>query len=100
MTTTQPDPATTYADDMGELYEAVKNLVDLYLNRVPAKELDREQLADCITEGLSDELARLYDIERQHDALAKAATDGGFVDLTDALAHASNGQVGQFGGAQ
>lgn len=88
-----------YADDFQELNEAVRRLVDLYLDRVPEPEVEREQLAECITQGLSDGVIDLMTTQRAYDALTKAATDGGFVDLTDALAHASNGQVGKYGGA-
>lgn len=93
---TAPQPEAT---DSQELFDAVKNLVGIYFKRVPAADTDPEQLTDLITEGLSDEFARLCEIERTHDALVEAAHDGGFVDLTDALAHASDGQVGKFGGA-
>jgi hypothetical protein len=85
--------------DSQELFDAVKNLAGIYFKRVPAADMDQEQLADCITEGLGDEFSRLCDIERTHNALAEEAERGGFVDLTDALAHASDGQVGKFGGA-
>lgn len=89
-------PVTT---DTQELHDAVKNLVGIYFKRVPAADTDPEQLVDLITEGLSDEFVRLCEIERLADALVKEARRGGFVDLMDALAHASDGQVGKFGGA-
>lgn len=90
----------TSSEDLQELFDAVKNLVGIYFARVPVAQLDQEQLADCITEGLGDEFARLWEIERLSEAVAKEAHRGGFVDLYDALAHASAGQVGKFGGAR
>jgi hypothetical protein len=91
---------TQTTTDTQELHDAVKNLVRIYFKRVPTANTDPEQLIELIAEGLGDEFARLCEIERAHDALVEEAHRGGFVDLTDALAHASNGQVGKFGGAQ
>lgn len=86
------------ATDTQELHDAVKNLVGIYFKRVPVTDTDPEQLTELIAEGLSDEFVRLCEIERTHDALVEEAQLGGFADLTDALAHASDGQVGKFGG--
>lgn len=89
-------PSTT---DSQELHDAVKNLVGIYFKRVPVADTDPAHLVDLIAEGLGDEFVRLCEIERHCDVLVKEAHRGGFVDLFDALAHASDGQVGKFGGA-
>lgn len=58
------------ADGLAKSREAIENLINLYLDNVPAAELDREQLAEAVYEGLSDELDRLYRITATADDLA------------------------------
>ncbi|MDX3587320.1 hypothetical protein [Streptomyces europaeiscabiei] len=58
------------ADGLAKSREAIENLINLYLDNVPAAELDREQLAETVYEGLSDELDRLYRITATADVLA------------------------------
>lgn len=67
-----PQPSNV-ADDLREAHEAIEYLVGLYFDRVAAPEIDREQLAECVYEGLSDEFARLYRIERQQPIPADTA---------------------------
>lgn len=40
--------------------EAIENLINIYFDNVPATEMRRDELAECIHDGLSDELTRLY----------------------------------------
>lgn len=70
------------ASSLAQSREAIEKLVNLYLDNVPANELDREQLAETVYEGLSDELDRLYRIEAtagvltgRWEQMAKAADD-------------------------
>lgn len=94
---TTPEQAAT---DERELFDAVKNLIAIYFRRVPTADTNPDELTHLIAEGLSDEFKRLCEIERLSEALVKEARRGGFVDLFDALAHASDGQVGKYGGEQ
>lgn len=55
-------------DGLYEARTAIAKLVDLYFDNVPVDVLEREQLAECIHEGLSDEFDRLYRIEAAHEA--------------------------------
>lgn len=59
------------ADGLAKSREAIENLINLYLDNVPAAELDREQLAETVYEGLSDELDRLYRIAATAGVLAE-----------------------------
>lgn len=60
------------ADGLTKAREAIDNLVSLYFRNVPTAELDGEQLAETVYEGLSDEFDRLYRIE----AAAESAGSG------------------------
>lgn len=68
MTTETPAADRQVAADLAAAREAVENLVNLFFDRVSIGELTadpesgREQLAECIHEGLSDEWTRLYRI--------------------------------------
>lgn len=63
-------PSNSIADDLHEVHGAIKYLVGLYLDRVPAAEVERDELAGSIHEGLRDEFTRLYLIERQQPEAA------------------------------
>jgi hypothetical protein len=64
------------AASLREAREAVEKLINLYFDNVPADELDREQLAETVHEGLSDEWDRLYRIEATASSAVPApATD-------------------------
>ncbi|MCX5202423.1 hypothetical protein OG897_13320 [Streptomyces sp. NBC_00237] len=49
-------------DDLRQAREAIENLINIYFDNVPVAEMRRDELAECIHEGLSDEFTRLYRI--------------------------------------
>ncbi|WP_432063365.1 hypothetical protein [Streptomyces sp. S1] len=50
----------TPKDALGELQDAVRHVLQLFLDRVPRTELDADTMADAVTDALSDELNSLY----------------------------------------
>jgi hypothetical protein len=66
MTDTTPADENHVDACMYESRQAIARLVDLYFNNVPVDELDRGSLTECIYEGLSDELDRLYQVDAEH----------------------------------
>ncbi|URN11307.1 hypothetical protein LUW77_03170 [Streptomyces radiopugnans] len=89
-----PQPATAHTNGLNESRQAIQRLVNLYLDNVPVEELDREQLAETLYEGMSDELDRLYraqttltDLAERWEQMAKGAPDlGGDLFITEPTA--------------
>ncbi|MCY0928349.1 hypothetical protein OTB20_19530 [Streptomyces sp. H27-H1] len=73
MTQSESQPPITPDEGINDFRQGIQRILTVIFDRVPRAELNPEQIADDLTDALSDELDRLYSLEALHDTARQTA---------------------------